>query len=83
MITRTIKTTGIEYTVFNRETDEVQTIVRNLIGTFADEEAIIKALKNRLFDHEIVLKAKVISVTTEKYGMSLDQFVETAVKLDD
>ena len=83
MLTRTIKTSQVEYTIFNRETDEVQTVVTDLIGTFSDEDAIVKALKNQILDSDIVLKAKVTDVTTQKYGMSLEQFIATAVKLDD
>ena len=83
MITRTIKTSEVEYTIFNRETDELQTLVIDLIGTFSDEDEIVKALKNQILDSEIVLKAKVLDVTTQKYGMSLDQFIATAVKLDE
>lgn len=82
MLTRTIKTTEVEYKVFNRETDDVETGVAELIGTFSDEDEIVKALKNHISDSEIVLKVKVTDVTTQKYGMSLEQFIATATKLD-
>lgn len=83
MITKTIKITMVEYTIFNMETDKLQTLTIDLIGTFVDEIDIFKALHTRILDHEFVVRAKPISVTTEKYGMSLDQFLATAVKLDD
>ena len=80
MITRTIKTSTVEYTTFNRETDDIQIHVTDLIGTFANEDEITKALKSETLPHEMILKAKVVDITTFKYSMAISQFINLASK---
>ena len=80
MITRTIKTSTIEYTTYNKETDDIQVHVTDLVGTYDDEESLFKALKIETASFEIILKAKVVEVTTQKYSMPIYQFIATAVK---
>lgn len=73
MNTRTIQTSMVEYTVYNRVTEQLETFTTYLEGTFANEESIKKALSIQLLDSEIILKAKVTNVATNTYGMTLEK----------
>lgn len=76
MVTRTITSTKATATVYNIESDEIQTVEYKLSGELSADVALKVITK----EHEEVRPLKVIEVTVQEelYGMPEEKFLELA-----
>ena len=83
MVTRTITTTNALTVVMNTSTNEVTETVYTLPRTYKDENAVLKVLKKTYETAENkIVYVKSMEIVETLYGMTEQQFIETAKKLD-
>lgn len=76
MVTRTITSTKATATVYNIESDEIQTVEYKLSGELSADDAL-KAITKEQADVR-PLKVTEVEVQEELYGMSEEKFLELA-----
>ena len=75
-VTRTFPISVIKVTVFNSETDAVDTFVTELVGKFRNQKTLIKALKPKYETETVmIIKAEVIETKSKKYSMDESDFI--------
>lgn len=75
-VTRTFPISVIKVTVFNSETDAVDTFVTELVGKFRNQKTLIKALKPKYETETVmIIKAEVTEIKSKKYSMDESDFI--------
>ena len=75
-VTRTFPISVIKVTVFNSETDAVDTFVTELVGKFRNQKTLIKALKPKYETETVmIIKAEVTEMKSKKYSMDESDFI--------
>ena len=82
MVTRTFTSTKVKVMVVNNETSEISTVERILPKTYADSEAMLKALEKGC-PYEGHKYFHILEAETElkRYGMEDTKFIENGEEL--
>lgn len=75
MITRTLKYTGVDVSVYNKETKGIETVSIEVTGHYEDNEKALKKSIESVVDG-VVLEYKVTGEGTRKYAMTEGDFIK-------
>lgn len=83
MVTRTVTVTKCSVLRLNIELNECEVVEKELLRTYKNEEAMLKALNEQDTDGAYKYVAiKSYEVTTRRYGMSETEFIKQANLID-